>query len=157
MYGEHDPAPRLSASQARLVPANVVHQAAQTPRLPLPSSLSLSLPRPPSRAIPQPGLLTHTLRPLDMPTSAQGAAGRPVPFFSPGPSTINHSLGVASTAGVATPLPYRAYATPPPLNMSTRALGKRKRPQGRARQLLESVVSRRYELIVVVDCQAVSH
>jgi hypothetical protein len=156
MYGQHDPAPRLSASQARLVPANTIHQAAQTPHLPLPSSLSLSLPRPPSRAIPQPGPLTLPPRPLHLPTSTQSAAGRAVPFFPPGPSMINHPLGVASTTGVATPLPYSTYATPPPLNTSTRALGKRKRSQGRATQLLESVVPRRYELIVVIDCQAVS-
>jgi hypothetical protein len=155
-YGQHDPVPRLPASQDRLVPANTVCQASQLPHVPLLSSLSLSLPRPPSHAVPQPGPLALPPRPLQLPTSTQSAHGRAAPFFPPGPSMVNHPLSVASTAGVATPLPYSMYTGLLPLTTSTQALGKRKRSRGRAMQLLESVGPRRYELTVVIDCQAVS-
>lgn len=167
MYRQHDPAPRLPTSQARLMSATALLTASapnplgQTTRtvtdVPLPSpSLRLSHPTPPSHAIPQPGPLPLPLRPSQLPTSSQTAVGRAVPFYHPGPSRLNQSLGVTSTMGVATPLPYSMYTSTPPVAAGSQALGKRKRSRGRASQLLECVGPRRYELSVVIDCQAVS-
>ena len=124
--------------------------------LPPPPSLRLSHPAPPSRAIPQPDPLPLPLRPSQLPTSSQIAVGRTVPFYHPDPSRMNRSLGVASTMGVATPLPYSTYTSMPPVATGSQALGKRKRSRGRASQLLECAGPRRYELTVIIDCQAVS-
>ena len=157
-YGQHDPAPRLLASQARLMPATstlnaMVGQTTPTAtHVPLPPS-SLSLPTPLSRATPQPGPPQLPLRLSQLPIS-QSTLGR-APFYSPGPSTANRPFGVAPTTGPATALPYSMYAATPP---HMQVLGKRKRARGRASQLLteRSASPRRYELRVVVDCQAVS-
>ncbi|KAF8259269.1 hypothetical protein EI94DRAFT_1035513 [Lactarius quietus] len=150
-YGQHDLAPRLPASLNRVMPttstpitlANAIGQNTQM-------ATSLALPRPPSRANAQ--LLCLPPRPAQLPSSSQSVAGRATPFYPPGPSRVNH--GIASPTGAATPLPYSAYTTPQTLTTSTRALGKRKRAQGRTTQLLDSLGPIRYDLIVVVDCQA---
>jgi hypothetical protein len=162
-YGQHDPAPRLPASQNRVMPTtstpitleNALGQNTQMATshvLPPPSSLTL--PRPPSCANAQPGLPCLPPQPFQLPASSQSAVGRAAPFYPPGPSLMNH--GIASPTRPATPLPYSMYTTPQSLTTSTQALGKRKRARGRATQLLESQGPRSYKLIVVVDCQAVS-
>jgi len=83
--------------------------------------------------------------------------GPTILFYASGSSATNQSLGIASTARASTALPYSMYTTSQPFTAAgAQALGKRKRGQGRARQLLERMNSTRFELTVVVDCQAVS-
>lgn len=171
-YGQHDPAPRLSSSQVQFIPTTSIpidpvltarSTRAAMPHVPPPlhvpppPSLHLSLPAHPSRAIPQPVPPPLPPRHSQLHTSSQSAVGTAVPFYPPGPSTMNRPFGVASTTGAATALPYSMYTAPQLFTAAgTQALGKRKRGRGKASQLLESACPRRYELTVVIDCQAVS-
>ncbi|KAH9017841.1 hypothetical protein EDB84DRAFT_1442649 [Lactarius hengduanensis] len=132
-YEQHDPAPRLSSRAAMF----------RVPGPPPSSCLSHPI-VPPHRAIqPTPAPPPLSPQPSQLHASSQSAVGlrTTAPFYPPGPSTTFRPLGVASTARAAVALLY--------------VLGKRKRSQGRVSQFLDGMCpSMRYEVTVVIDCQA---
>ncbi|KAH8995532.1 hypothetical protein EDB86DRAFT_2921699 [Lactarius hatsudake] len=134
-YEQHDPAPRLSSQVAMF----------RVPGPPPSSCLSHPI-VPPHRAIqPTPAPPPLSQRPSQLHASSHSAVGlrATAPFYPPGPSTAFRPLGVASTARAAVALPYGRYGTytaPQPFTVaSTKALGKRKRNQGRVSQFLDGM------------------